>query len=144
MSKYSLGNVVPFRFRLIPQWLSTRGYIIKCTVQLVCLFSLKLWSVILVISATSKVILHQTIPKATHKYLAYLWNNLNLEGCEVFGYSIRIFGYSIRIFKFILIYANLCKLYANCSLCMQICKNVVLISFKQAHPLWAGPIRQAY
>ncbi len=40
------------------------------------------------------------------------------------------------------IYANLCKLYSNCSLCLQICKNVFLVSFSQverpktSHPLY--------
>ncbi len=64
-------------------------------------------------------------------YSRWMWNMdewgwIKEVVCKMEGCDIR-FGYSIWIFKFMLTYANLCKLYANCSLCMQICKNVVLV-----------------
>ncbi len=100
-----------------------------------------------------------------HQPLEYLLGINNHRQCLSFKdtkhtkmrgvWSFRIFDSDIRIFSLdIQIYANLCKfmqIYANY---MQIAHYVcnyakmwfwsVSASFKQAQPLWAGPIRQAY
>ncbi len=59
---------------------------------------------------------------ASHSITGITWQ------CQIWEvWSFCIFDSDIQMFDSdIQIYAHLCKLYANCSLCMQLCKNVVL------------------